>query len=156
MLVLLDTTVLTNFARVELASAPLRLWGDQVYTTAEALAEYHAGAQTAGLPRLAWKELRILESTSEEQALALTMSSRLGKGERACIAIAYMRGAIFATDDGFARRVARDYAIQITGTVGILKSCIQHRLLSQSQGQKALDEMIASGYHSPIQNLSDE
>ena len=60
MLVLLDATILTNFARVELTSVPIDLWGDQVYTTVEVLREYEVGIRTAGLPTLVWKQVTAL------------------------------------------------------------------------------------------------
>jgi len=156
LLVLLDATVLTNFGRVGLTSAPLDLWGDQVHTTVKVLDEYNAGIRAAGLPPMAWEELSSLILTPEEQAFAATMSQRLGKGERACLAIAVMRDATLATDDRLARRAAKDYGIRVIGTLGILKSCVQRGLLSRSKAQRKLDEMIAAGYYSPVLNLKDE
>lgn len=54
MLVLLDTTILTNFALVGLTSIPIELWGDQAATTAEVLEEYAAGVDALKLPRENW------------------------------------------------------------------------------------------------------
>jgi len=42
LLVLLETAILTNFARVGLTPILADLWGDQVATTEEALEEYAA------------------------------------------------------------------------------------------------------------------
>ena len=153
MLVLLDATILTNFARVELTSVPIDLWGDQVYTTVEVLREYEVGIRTAGLPTLVWKQVTALRLTDHEQAIAAKMSRKLGQGESTCLAIALIRGAIVATDDKLARRTAANHGIRCIGTVGILRSCIQQGLLSQSKAQIKLEEMIAAGYYSPILNL---
>ncbi len=70
MLVLLDTTVLTNFARVGLTQVMADLWGDQVCTTGDALREYERGTSAAALPPLAWHQLRILTLTPEEENIA--------------------------------------------------------------------------------------
>ena len=156
MLILLDTTVLSNFARVRLNHLPQLLWGDQVFVALEVIEEYKIGIQTVGLPPDAWQEMKILRTSAHEQALEQTMPQRLGKGERASIAIACVRGAAFATDDSFARQVAHELGIQVTGTVGILQRCIQRKLLSFSQAQKALDVMIVHGYRSPTRSLIDE
>lgn len=50
MLVLLDTTVLTNFALVELAFIPKHLLGSRASTTAEVVEEYAVGVETGKLP----------------------------------------------------------------------------------------------------------
>ena len=46
MLVLLDTTILTNLALVGLTSIPKDLWGDKACTTSEVLEECAAGVAT--------------------------------------------------------------------------------------------------------------
>ena len=145
MLVLLDTTILTNFARVGLTQVMNELWGEQVCTTVEALHEYQVGIGTAGLPPLVWKQLRLVELSSEEEYLASTMFPRLGVGERTCLAVAVVRGSMFATDDNSARRAAEQNGIQIIGTIGILRSCTEHGFLSRSEAQTYLEQMIAAG-----------
>lgn len=156
MLVLLDTTILTNFARVGLTPVISDLWGEQICTTVEALHEYQAGISTAGLPPLAWHELRVLELAPEEEILASDRFLRLGLGERTCLAVAAVRSAMLATDDRAARRAGRQFGIQVIGTIGILRSCVRQGLLSQSKAQTVLEEMIAAGYYSPTRNLKDE
>ena len=153
MLVLLDATILTNFALVGFTSIPRDLWGNRVFTTAEVLEEYAAGIKTAALPREAWKYLKTLALTTEEQALGTKLLTKLGKGERTCLAVAVVRGATLATDDHLARRAAHYHGIELIGTVGILKTCVQHRLLSQLDAQRKLEEMIAAGYYSPVLKL---
>ena len=153
MLVLLDTTILTNFALVGLTSLPRELWGNRVSTTAEVLEEYTAGIKIAALPQEAWKDLKILTLTTEERVLGTKMFTKLGKGERTCLAVAVVRGAMLATDDHLARRAAQHHGMELIGTVGILKTCVQHRLLSQLDAQRKLEEMIAAGYYSPVLKL---
>ena len=153
--ILLDTTVLTNFARAGLATEALKLWKRRAYTSAEALAEYRLGTEVAGLPIQAWRELRVLEMNRAEKAFAQTLPARLGRGERACIAIAHLRGAMFATDGQLARRIAAGLDIGLTGTLGILAGCIDRDLVNRIRAQEALDKMIAAGFYSPILNADD-
>jgi len=119
------------------------------------MAEYAAGVVAAGLPKSVWKDLKIIEQTEEEKAFGSSLSARLGAGERSCMAIAHARGAIFATDDLFARETARRYNISVIGTLGILAQCVTKKVLTRPQAQNALDLMIASGYHSPIEDIMD-
>jgi predicted nucleic acid-binding protein len=79
LLVLLDTTILTNFARVGQTQVISDLWGEQICTTVAALREYQSGISTAGLPPLAWRQLRVLEMAPEEESLASDRFLRLGR-----------------------------------------------------------------------------
>jgi len=156
LLVLLDATILTNFAQVGFSAVLKELWGDQVCTTAEVLSEYEAGTKTAGLPPLSWKELSILVLIPDEQSLASNLFSRLGLRERTCLAVAIRRGALLATDDKPAGRAAKRNSIPVIGTLGILRRCVERGLFSHSEAQILLEDMIAAGYYSPIRSLKDE
>ena len=156
MIVLLDATILTNFARVGLTQVMNDLWGEQVCTTMDALREYSAGISTAGLAPLAWRQLNILTLTSEEESIAAARFNRLGLGERTCLAVAINRGCIVATDDKPARRAAQHHGIQFMGTIGILRACVKHGLVSDSEAQTLLEKMIAAGYYSPALKLDIE
>jgi predicted nucleic acid-binding protein len=154
LLVLLDTTILTNFALVGLTSILRDLWGDRGATTKEVLEEYAAGVETGKLPHEEWThKLKTITLSPEEQVLGINMFPKHGKGERSCLAVAIARGAILATDDQLARRAALSHAIELIGTIGILKTCVQSRLLSRIDAQRKLEEMIAAGYYSPILKL---
>jgi len=130
MMVVVDNTVLSNFAQVHIDSVVVSLWGDQVCTTPEVISEYRAGIKAVGLPSSAWRLLKVTELSSSEIDFAASLSTKLGAGESSCIAIAYMRNAILATDDLFARRIADRYHLQKIGTVGILVQCVKREVLS--------------------------
>jgi predicted nucleic acid-binding protein len=104
--VLLDNTVLSNFAQAGLVAVVLSLWEDHVGTTLEALSEYRAGTQGSGLSASAWEALQIIETAPAEKEFGASLSARLGKGERTCLAVAYMRNGFLATDDLLARKRA--------------------------------------------------
>lgn len=135
MLVLLDTTVLTNFALVGLTSIPKELWGDQASTTAEVLEEYTVGVEVGKLPRVDWTQLNTILSSTGEQLLEVQMFPNLGRGERTCLVVAMVRHGILATDDQLARRAAKLHRIELIGTVEILKVCAQSGLLSKLEAQ---------------------
>ena len=153
MLVLLDTTILTNFALVGLTSIPKALWGDQACTTTEVLEEYAAGIESGKLPRVHCTQLKTIFLSSEEQLLGAQTFPNLGRGERTCLVIAIVRHAMLATDDQLARRAAKLRGIELIGTVGVLKTCVQTGLLSQPEAQQKLEDMIAAGYYSPVSRL---
>lgn len=85
--------------------------------------------------------------------LGIKMFPNLGRGERSCLIVAVVRRAMLATDDQLARRAAKYHQIELIGTIGILKTCVQSRMLSQLDAQRKLEEMIAAGYHSPVLKL---
>lgn len=154
-LVVLDNTILSNFARVQQTDAVFALWGKQLCAPREVLAEYAVGVSLAQLPAEDWSWLPAAECTPEEIAFGQTQPARLGNGERAALSIAYHRKALLATDDLFARQIAGRYAIVVIGTVGILLRCLRRGILTQPQAQTALDQMIAAGYRSPITDIGE-
>lgn len=154
-LILLDNTVLSNFAQARVVSTIFSLWRSQICTTTESMTEYTAGVTAAGLPKSAWSDLKIFELSQDEQDFGSSLSARLGMGECSCLAIAYKRGAIFATDDLFARVTAKRFNIPVIGTIGILVQCVTKEILTHAQAQHALDLMISNGYHSPITDIRD-
>ncbi len=150
--VVLDNTVLTNFALVKRSDVVLRLW-PTACTTPEALAEYQAGAAIGRLPLNAWSTLPIATLTETETAFGASLVHRLGAGERSCLALAHERAGIFVSDDGDARAVAQRFGVRTTGTLGILVLCVKRKWLSRKAANDLLREMIALGYRSPVDRL---
>lgn len=149
-LVLLDNTVLTNFALVNRADLVLRLWGNAACITSPVLAEYAAGTASGILPSEIWSGLTVVALNKRESALADSLSPKLGAGERACIAVAIHRQGTLASDDLDARRVAQRHHVPTTGTLGILVLCVRRALLSRDEANSLLETMIAAGFHSPL------
>ena len=151
--VVLDNTVLANFALAECAELVGRLWGDGVQTTSDAMAEYLEGVANGSVPAGVWKELAAPGMTSGEEALCKQLPTSLGIGERSCLAVARRRGGILASDDLSARRQAAAQDVPVTGTIGILIGCIRRDLLDLEEGNRLLKVMIKHGYHSPAGSL---
>jgi len=156
MLVILDNTVLTNFARIGRADLVFALWPGAVCTVLPVSAEYQVAAAQGSLSPGAWHALPILALSDAELQLANELTpAQLGAGERACLAAAILRQGLFASDDFAARRSAAQHNVALTGTLGILVACVQRGLSSQAEANSLLTQMIAAGYRSPIARLDE-
>jgi predicted nucleic acid-binding protein len=153
-LVLLDNTVLTNFALVERSDLVMRLWEAAACTTPSALAEYKAGVISGLLPSDAWKNLPLVTLSEAEVAFAAELPPRLGAGERTCLAVAVHRQGLLASDDLDARHIAQRHTVRTTGTVGILVQCVRREHLTLDQAEAILAQMRSLGYRSPITSLA--
>jgi predicted nucleic acid-binding protein len=151
--VILDNTVLSNFALVDRTDLVMRFWPTRACTTTVVFDEYQLGVSSGLMSSRAWADLPILALTEEETDLAASFSTRLGAGERSCLAAAIRRRGLLASDDLDARRAAQHQNVPLTGTVGILAGCVRQRYLSREEANDLLAEMIALGYHSPIDSL---
>lgn len=154
-LLILDNTVLTNFALADRPDLILALRQIDCATTPAVMAEYERGVRARGLAADAWQQLQLLPLQPEEAAFAAGLSPQLDAGERTCIAIAVQRRALLATDDAVARRTARRHGVSLTGTLGLLALIIRQNHLSLAEGNRLLAEMIALGYRSPLSRLDE-
>lgn len=153
--VILDNTVLTNLALVGAIDLVFHLWPDRVVTTAAVLQEYRAAADIGLLPAHAWADLIVVEMTSQEETLASTFSSRLGAGERSCLAVAHSRDGLLVSDDADARGAAKRLGIVVSGTLGVLVLAVRRSLLTLAEANELLGNMIDAGYRSPMTRLDD-
>jgi predicted nucleic acid-binding protein len=151
--ILLDNTVLSNFAAVGQVELIFRLWPDRAITTPETLSEYQFAVQIELLPAHAWANLPVADLSPEEIKVAEAFSSRLGLGERTCLAVAQIREGLFASDDADARAAAKRLGIPVTGTLGVLAVTVRCGLISLDKANSILDDMIAVGYRSPLERL---
>jgi predicted nucleic acid-binding protein len=152
-LVLLDNTVLSNFALVQQTEMVMRVCPG-VCTTATAFAEYAAAVEKGLLQAGIWSSLPVIELTDRELHLLEMLPARLGPGERTCLAVAIQRGGVVATDDLDARQLARRSGVGTTGTLGILVLAVGAGEVSVDHANRLLAEMIASGFRSPVKSLN--
>ncbi len=152
--ILLDNTVLSNFAKVDQSELVMNMW-PLCATTQETWQEYTSGLAIGKLPRNAWKGLQILELSQSEHEFSRRFSTALGAGERSCIAVAKYRLGLFVTDDRKARQVALDLGVKVTGSLGILVLTIERKMWTLKEANSILAEMIGNGYHSPVEDLKE-
>ncbi|MBN2390879.1 MAG: DUF3368 domain-containing protein [Anaerolineae bacterium] len=151
--VLLDNTVLSNLAQVGRVELVFHLWAEQVITTQEVLCEYEVAAQMGKLPLQAWNNLPAVAMTPQEMDIAATFSSRLGRGERSCLAVAVAQHGLLVSDDADTRHAAQRLRIPVSGTLGILVLAVRRQLLTLDQANALLADMIVAGYRSPLERL---
>lgn len=152
-IVVLDNTVLTNFALVNRADLIYLLWPGIVCTTFAVQHEYKSAVEHGLLPENCWIDLPVIELTQAESQLANNLPGKIDLGERTCLALAITRQGLLATDDLKARQIAISFNVPITGTIGILAACVKLGLITSDMGNDLLRQMIAAGYHSPFDNL---
>lgn len=155
MRLVLDNTVMVNFALIQRTNWLQAFWPDALVTAEDAWAEFQAGIRLGRLPDADWSWLTILSLTETERNLQNQMVPPLDWGEAACLALAYYRGYALLTDDRVARREARRMGVPVSGTIGVLKSLVDEGVVSLHDADTALQQMIAFGYYAPIRSLRE-
>jgi predicted nucleic acid-binding protein len=151
----LNGTVISDFALVGRTEWLHHLWHDEMITTDQAMAELQAGVQVERIPETDWSFLDVLTLTESERELSQELIPPLDEGEAACLALARSRGYAFLTDDRVARREARRWGVPLSGTIGVLVSLVDEGHILREEADEALQEMIALGYHSPVRSLAE-
>lgn len=155
MRLVLDNTVMSNFALVGHIDWLAKLWPGLLVTSEEAWAELQAGVRLGRIPEIDCPWLTVLPLTKVEREARDELMPPLDEGEAACLALSRNRGYAFLTDDRVARREARRLGVPLSGTIGALKSLVDEGWKSFEEADEALQHMIALGYHSPVQSLSE-
>jgi predicted nucleic acid-binding protein len=152
--ILLDTTVLSNFAHIERPDL-LRLGLPDAATTPHVLAELERGIPSGRLPTCDWGWLEVVELTPSEETSLVHVRLVLDDGEASCIAVALERRASLFSDDLDARRYAQRRGIRVSGTLGVLSLLVKGGHLTVAEADDYLQGMIAHGYRSPVRSLAD-
>lgn len=150
--VLLDNTVLSNFAVVQRADIVLSLW-ESCATTQAAWREFQAGIRLGRLPGNMWQALPVIVLNDSENEVANRLSNILGEGERSCIAVAENRKGLLVTDDRKARRIALEMGVKVTGTLGVLAVAVERSIIPLADANRYLEQMIRNGYRSPVDDI---
>jgi predicted nucleic acid-binding protein len=153
-LILADTTVLNNFAQVRRPDL-LREAFAELSAPAAVVEELREGERRGLVPVCDWSWLDVMKPTDAEQTHALELEGNAGVGEAACLAILVSRGGLLLTDDGPARYLATTLGVELSGTIGALVKLCRQEILSLSEGDALLQEMITCGYRSPIRSLRE-
>ncbi|PSQ53808.1 twitching motility protein PilT [Halobacteriales archaeon SW_8_65_20] len=139
----LDTTVLSNYARSEstewlLQTVPLPVTVPAVinevergiadgYEFMKAIDEYTIAV--SAIPSESRETLAVITLGSEASTLAERLTTRLDAGEAHALALA-IPDEMLATDDQAARTAANDDGIDVTGSLGILADGVSQQACS--------------------------
>jgi len=151
---ILDTTILSNFLKVGCLSV-LQSLNCEVCLCQAVAEEITEGMQRRKVPEATLDWLPVVVLSAEEQSFAERLRARLGAGEADSLAVASMRGWTLATDDRDARRVAAQFQVAVTGTIGILVRLVEEGTLDPEKAEATLEQMVAQGYYSPISSLRE-
>ncbi|MDY6765393.1 MAG: UPF0175 family protein [Halobacteria archaeon] len=142
----LDSTVLSNFAYID----DYRLLTDlpDVSTVPVVENEISDGVETHPYLRNAFdllhKDIQVLTPFSDEISLEgyLIEKEGLDRGEAQVIAVAENREGVVVTDDGDARKVAKNRGIRLTGSIGVLIRGVKRNLVDKSTADKWLKSWV--------------
>ena len=156
MRLILDTTVLLNFARAErlellasldvvvgaLVTTELRFWPPGTSRQGQPL------ELRAALPSARPVALR----GPEEERLFVKLRDRLGAGEAEAAAIAHSRGFTLATDDAAAHKIVGQELpqLEVSTTIRILSFLVERGRLSQTEAEHVLGLMRQRGGRLPL------
>ncbi len=154
-IILLDNTVLSNFASIQRPDLVLLALGNSAATVEEVLDELEVGVNSKAIPQVNWSWLTTVAMTENERAVYQDLLRKINKGEAACLAVAAARGGRVMTDDRDARKIAVELQIPISGTIGILIRLVDLGRLTILDADEFLSEMIERGYFSPIRSLTE-
>jgi len=152
--IILDTTILSNFLKVGCPNL-LQSLNCEVRLCQAVAEEIAEGMHRKKIPTATLDWLPVVGLSPEEQWFAERLRTRLGAGEADSLAVASIRGWTLATDDRDARRVAAQFQVAVTGTIGILVRLVEEGILDLEKAETILDQMIAQGYYSPISSLRE-
>ncbi len=152
-MILIDNTVLSNFALVNHPEFIQHAFIEDVGTTEMVLGELEVGVELGRLPECNWEWLKAISMNPSEQSQFNQLNKQLGNGEASCLAIAVQRKWKVVTDDKDARRWAIRLHVPHTGTLGILAMLVKQEYMRLPEGNEWLFCMIKAGYHSPMTTL---
>lgn len=89
--------------------------------------------------------------------LKLKQQHGLGDGETECLAVASISSGILVFDDQRARKIATSLfgAARVTGSIGILRSCVSNGILSRAEAYGAYTLMKALGAYLPDMTINN-
>ena len=150
-----DTTVLSNYARIRRPELLRLALGSSAVMTEAVRQELSVGEARGSVPRCDWSWMPTTVLTEPEQSLARQLGAYVDLGEATCLAVAINRAGTLVTDDRGARRQAKERHVSLSGSVGVLKRLVDSEQLEVRQAEEYLAAMIAEGYRSPIQRFSE-
>lgn len=165
--IIFDNTVLSNFTPAQILHVLKRLYEGRAFVGRAVQREIQVGTgnpcnsaclrSRAKLQavnqafREGWMRLPDDEVNPKDEVVELRLSMEYGKlfspGASEAMAIARNRNWVFASDDGTAKRFARERGIRVTGTLGILARAVKSNVLCSSVANNIQAQLITEGYN---------
>lgn len=151
--VVMDTTILSNFAHVERVELLGILFAHSALMAPTVRRELLSGETGGHIPACDWNWVETAILTPEEEDVAASYLRVLDAGEAECLALAVKRSATLISDDFAARRLAQAMGIHVSGTLGVLLRLIHDNQITLQEADALLARMIQKGYRSPVTSL---
>jgi len=158
--VFLDATVLSNFASSDTVAQLVMILDRSVAVPAvrEELERGHEqsyGFLSDALDHLG-ADIVLIEIADPEGSTETDIRDRLDEGEAKSLLGAMEHGGTLATDDLAARRIASEYDVPVTGSVGILVLAIRRGAIDTDTANEWLTEWREKrGYYAPVNRIED-
>ncbi len=155
-MILIDNTVLSNFALTGRLQLLRTYCAGQGLTTRAVEAEFQEGIKQRLFLEtdISWVRKTDLRSRAEH-VLFRRFRGSVDAGEASCLSLAIHRNHNLLTDDLDARQLARREGVSVSGTVGVLVSLVKESVISLEEGNRILKAFIDTGYFSPVEALDD-
>lgn len=158
--VVLDATVLSNFASSSTIGHLVTILDHPVAVPA-VRKELERGCEqkyeflTNALDHLG-DDIDLLDVSHREDNIASEIHRRLDEGEAESLLGAIEYGGILATDDLAARRLAADYDVRVTGSVGILVLGVRAGVITIDTANECLAVWKeVRGYYAPVDRVQE-
>jgi len=152
-MILLDNTVLSNFALVKQMALLKEYCGDKAASTNNVFDEFKQGVKERIFADTEFDWIRGLDLSEKENTMFLNFCKKLGKGEASCLAIAISRGHDLLSDDMAVRKIALREGVRFSGSIGVLLELTRMGRIGLEKGNEILNGFIKCGYYSPVNKL---
>jgi predicted nucleic acid-binding protein len=143
-MIILDNTVLSSLAHIDMLDAPSKLFGEAIIPDGvyyEGVIRAKKSERVAKIKRSIEDGLiKITKPTKSEIEVAEELQKTLGLGERYTIAIGISKKCLVATDDLKPRKVAKVLKLDVIGTLGLQKILKNGFYADYLQWDKAIGE----------------
>jgi predicted nucleic acid-binding protein len=153
-MILVDNTVLSNFALVDELPLLKQFCKGLGATSGDVLSEFGKGVQEGYFKNADFPWLTKLDLNTEiERAMFTFLCQRLGAGEASCLVLAIQRKFDFLSDDLMVRKMALREGIRVSGSIGVLIELIHKNVIPLARGNELLKGFIKQGFFSPVERL---
>jgi len=138
--VVFDTNILSTFAKINRLDLLVKLFDKQkLLIPTMVFKELQDSKQEFTQTVLDNKSFEKVNSTKEEKDLILSLRTRLGIGEKECIAICKNRSYIFVTNDEIAIKEAEKQGIEWLNLEIILTALKQEKIINEKELEKLIE-----------------